>query len=434
MNIKVGVIGPKDSVELIMDVAKSDTNNLSFSPFTYTKYADISEVISTNRSTIDVWIFSGQAPYAIANEADLIDENAFYPKLNGSCLLKTFLEITYRDQMKLERISFDSLQENDIYETFEELKVPVEQIYIDSYKGYKSPEKLIDFHISLYEQNKVQACVTCIRSVYEALKKRNIPVYRIIPTRRDIREIINRSRHQGETLHFKKSQIAVQIIQVEDMNTIINEDTFSYEVHRLDLKLQEAILDYSEAIFGTMLTLGRGNFILFSTRGLLEDTTAYHPNTLLDNLRLITNQPVNIGIGYGQNALVAEQNARQSLTHAKNQGGNLVVLIDEYGYMEGPLKHPQSLGFRFRTEDKETSEMLTKAGINIATFNKFLAIQDKIGPVSSVNVSELLGMTPRNARRILSNLEQHGLAEIVGEEAPSGKGRPRKIFRIGIPH
>jgi hypothetical protein len=432
MNIKVGVLGAKDTVDLMMDIAKANYNDLSFSYFTYNNHADISEILSKHRSMIDVWIFSGQVPYAIAKEANLIDNNAFHLELNGSSLFKTFLEMTYTDHLKLERISFDTIAENAIFETLGELNLPLEDIYINSYKGYKSPQELIDFHFSLYQQNKVRICVTCIRSVYEELKKRNVPVYRIIPTRVAIHQAIRRSRQQGETLHFKRSQIAVQIIQVEDMNNIISENTFSYEVYRLDLKLQEAILEYSEAIFGSLLPLGRGNFIIFSTRGLLEDSTVYHPNTLLDNLRLITDQPVNIGIGYGQNALAAEQNARLGLTHAKNQGGNRVVLVDEYGYMEGPLKRPQSIGFRFRTEDKDISEKLTKAGINISTFNKFLAIQDKIGPVSSVNISELLGMTPRNARRILSNLEQHGMAEIVGEEAPTGKGRPRKIYKIGI--
>lgn len=123
------------------------------------------------------------------------------------------------------------------------------------------------------------------------------------------------------------------------MNTIISNNTISYQVYRLNLKLQEAIIQYSEAIFGSLLPIGMGNFIIFSTRGSLEDNTVYHPTLLLDNLRLITDQKVNIGIGYGQNVLTAEQNARLGLTQAKKQGGNIITLVDEYGFIKGPLNH-----------------------------------------------------------------------------------------------
>ncbi|MDF2721816.1 MAG: hypothetical protein K0Q59_1491, partial [Paenibacillus sp.] len=45
-------------------------------------------------------------------------------------------------------------------------------------------------------------------------------------------------------------------------------------------------------------------------------------------------------------------------------------------------------------------------------------------------IAARLGMTKRNANRILTDLEHCGLAVIVGEEAPT-KGRPRKLYRIG---
>ncbi|MCK9911031.1 hypothetical protein MXD81_17915, partial [Microbacteriaceae bacterium K1510] len=50
--------------------------------------------------------------------------------------------------------------------------------------------------------------------------------------------------------------------------------------------------------------------------------------------------------------------------------------------------------------------------------------------ISAANIAEWLGMTERNARRILGDLAEYGLAEIIGEEAPASRGRPRKIYRI----
>lgn len=51
---------------------------------------------------------------------------------------------------------------------------------------------------------------------------------------------------------------------------------------------------------------------------------------------------------------------------------------------------------------------------------------------SADDLSKWLGMTQRNARRILSCLEKVELAEVVGTEAPGPRGRPRKIFKIGM--
>lgn len=72
--------------------------------------------------------------------------------------------------------------------------------------------------------------------------------------------------------------------------------------------------------------------------------------------------------------------------------------------------------------------------IAISTNNKMIAIQKNIGKhaITASDVAEWLNMTPRNARRILTNLEEQGLAKIIGEEVPLTRGRPRKIYQIGI--
>ncbi|NRG25959.1 hypothetical protein HRF69_02375 [Bacillus circulans] len=64
---------------------------------------------------------------------------------------------------------------------------------------------------------------------------------------------------------------------------------------------------------------------------------------------------------------------------------------------------------------------------------KIIDIQKNIGKhaITASDVAEWLKMTPRNARRILTNLEEQGLAKIIGEEVPLTRGRPRKIYQIG---
>ncbi|TGU66310.1 hypothetical protein EN829_067200, partial [Mesorhizobium sp. M00.F.Ca.ET.186.01.1.1] len=50
--------------------------------------------------------------------------------------------------------------------------------------------------------------------------------------------------------------------------------------------------------------------------------------------------------------------------------------------------------------------------------------------ISAAEMAEWMGMTPRNARRILSDLAEHNVIEQIGEETPTNRGRPRKIYRV----
>jgi Predicted transcriptional regulator len=82
--------------------------------------------------------------------------------------------------------------------------------------------------------------------------------------------------------------------------------------------------------------------------------------------------------------------------------------------------------------NKELSEKLKRCGATITTYNKILSIQKRSGnhSINASTLAEWLKMTPRYARRILNSLTEQGLAEMIGEEAPASKGRPRKIYRV----
>ncbi|MEN1967791.1 hypothetical protein WMZ97_06875 [Lentibacillus sp. N15] len=141
----------------------------------------------------------------------------------------------------------------------------------------------------------------------------------------------------------------------------------------------------------------------------------------------------NIGIGYGKTVFGAEQNAYIALDYSKLQGKNIAILANENGDLEGPLHNHDSLSFSYRSDNLAIIEKLRNAGVNLSTYNKIISIQDKMGqgPVSANDLATWLDMTQRNARRILSDLEKHNLAKVVGAETPGTRGRPRKIYRIG---
>lgn len=431
MKTKLGIVGPKDSVEMIIKIAEKFKDKIIYFPYIYTDVEETAKIVKKGENEVDVWLFSGQAPYTIANKIEL-SHKAFFPELNGSSLLKTLLDISYKNHKNLDYISLDTIPIDEIHETFSELQLPTADLQILPYSGYRPTEELTSFHYDLFKNNKVDVSITCVHSVYKKLKSLGVPAFRVTPTKMALRQTIKMAYQQNETLYFKRSQIAVLIIQTQDDNNFLKEKKLLAQNHRLNLKLQEMIIDFTEAINGSFVFLGNDKFMIFSTRGSLENHGKYFTTSLLEQITLLTNFTSNMGIGYGKTSSEAEQNAYLALNHARNHEKNCTILVDENGSIEGPLKEPDSITYNYQTEDKELLTLLNKAGVNISTYNKIIYIQNSFtnNTVSTASVSEWLNMTQRNARRILTGLEKEGLAQLIGEEAPSNRGRPRKTYRL----
>lgn len=433
MKTQLGIVGPQDSVNLISNVADEFSDRLIKKPFIYTRFEETKDIINEHKDEVDVWLFSGQAPFAIA-QPFLEDQNGFFPHLNGSSLTKVLLDIAYKDQKKLSKLSFDTIPSDEVYETFTELELNTTELMLYPYTGYKPTEELVDYHYQLFKKGKVENCITCIHSVYESLKKINVPTYRIKPTKMVIRETILMACQKSEIIQFKNSQVSVLILQIYEMNKLIAENSASFDAHRLNLKIQEIIIDFAENILGSFMHQGNGKFIIFSTRGSLENhNNNNNISIFLEKITIITKLNANIGIGYGKTIFGAEQNAYLALNYAKQYQNNCIMLANESGIIEGPLQDEKSFSYSYRSDDTLVTNKLKLSGVNISTYNKIISIQDKhgTGSISAYELAQWLGMTQRNARRILSDLKKHELAEVVGEEAPVTRGRPRKIYRVG---
>lgn len=433
MNNRVGIIGPPDSVNLISEIATEFSDQITPVPYIYANLNEVTGIINNHQDEIDVWLFSGQAPYAIA-KADLKPQTGFHPPLNGSSLTKVLLDISYKDKKQLTNLSFDTIASKDVLETFSEFGLATKGLKINAYAGYKPPEELVEFHYELYKNNEVDCCITSVHSVYEALKKLNVSAYRIKPTINSIRKTIFIASQRSEINHLKSTQISILILQLYEMNKLIGEGSISFDTHRLNLKIQNEVIEFTEKIHGSFIQQGNDKFIIYSTRGSLESYSENEIYMFLEKITSLTKLTANIGIGHGKTVFGAEQNAYTALNHANNYGKNTIILIHQDGSIEGPLENQNSITYSRRIDDKQIIDKLKLAGVSVSTYNKLVSIQKKLAQhsVSAFDIAEWLNMTQRNARRILGSLEKYGLAEVIGEETPGPRGRPRRLFRVGL--
>lgn len=101
-------------------------------------------------------------------------------------------------------------------------------------------------------------------------------------------------------------------------------------------------------------------------------------------------------------------------------------------------KMTQELGYKristfpIRYESDTSLENFKKLGMSGATIYKLYCLCDSIGSnrITAAELANGFAITLRSARRILTTLENHGVAKVVGEEQLNGRGRPRYVYHI----
>lgn len=431
MRIRLGVVGPNDSIKLVKNAAK-EFSNIDIIPFAYKKIEETSDIILKNKPYVDQWFFSGQAPfhYALSNRLIRKEEGSYVP-LNGNSLYKTLLEAQLKEQRIFKRISLDTIQEKEVA-TIQDSIQPIE-VSAFPYAGYLPADEIIHFHVELYKRKEIDVAVTCIRAVFVRLKELGIPCYRVTPDVPSIQLMLQFLKERGESYWYKKAQTAILGIEVLHPSNLSEEHFFSYKMKHRELELKRLLLDYAELIRGSFVQIGDGHYYIYSTRGEMElhlqDDSLLR---LMEDARLHSKLEVRIGLGYGLTALEAEQNVRLAFQYARKQDKPVIILIDEDKQVIEHFKSVDPIAYTGRVWGEEWESRLKDANISPAIVSKIqsLALHYKKTHITSQELSSWLKGTERNARRILTEMERLKLVKVSGEEQSGQRGRPKKIYEI----
>lgn len=430
MSIRLGIIGPESTVELIRSVGKEVKGDFTMVEKVYKSYEELKNLKSFYQD-MDALLFSGQAPYFWIKTQENIDIPMLYIPRNGTCLYKVLFDM-YRDNVDMSSLSFDTIKKSHIEETYGELNLPLGEVNTMDYDRYLPYDEIIDYHKEMWKSKKTKAAVTCLQKPHEELSRIGILTYRIYPTKSIIRSTLEKALLYGESTKLKETQIALIIVRAEDVNGMLNEQT-SYQVRRLMLELEQILLDYSEERQASMLKIGDTEFMLVTTRGGLEE----YPNLYSDSqlLRKIkTNSPlrVSVGIGYGRTARMAETNARTALSLSAREGGNCYFLTVEGGNVLGPYMPEVSTSPEKLSIDLE--DLAEKLNMSVLNLRKIKTAIHHINKteITAQELGVAMNLSERSARRILSQMEKKGVAKITGNRTLFDKGRPRYIYKIFI--
>lgn len=431
MKLKIGAIGPRDSLDQIREVANQD-ERIELVEFEYSNFMQLADILNNHRYEVTQWIFSGQNPYYYSLDNNLITaEEAGFPPLHGISLLGTCMRVMQDKKVFINRMSLDTVDEKTVELVLKEFSINNLELELLSYKHYKPYDELIDFHTNLFEKGKTQVALTCLLTVYNELTERGIPCYRLVPSRLAIKTVLDLLVSRASSQVYEKLKVAIIGFECIDSFSV-EESSYIYENRRKCLNLELELLQLAELLNGTLISYQNTKLSIYTTLGDLE---LLHSNqsfiNLIKEIELKTSMTLNVGIGSGYTVYDAKKHVDIAFTHKQESNETSIIYVDEEKKIIDFLKEYTSyytVG-NLPSKWRDTLQEHSYTPIIPAKIYHYLKLK-QIERFSSELVTSLLKNTDRNTRRILSDLEQMGLLEVVGEESSGKPGRPKKIYAI----
>jgi hypothetical protein len=432
MKIQLGIIGSLETIDKIKSVLEEFEDKADAYVFCYHDKKETIEILEQCQNKADVILFSGQVPYSIAHKDRSIRQPTVYIPRTGTSLFTAFWQLKI-ENIDFTRISFDTIQKEDIDEVIKELDISLDKMYVKSYPGDIDYNEVTEFHYNLWKDKKINVAATCLSATYRNLKALGVPVIRLFPTRPLIREYINKAIYKGDVEKIKATQMAVQVVKIKNTNRNISTE---YEYLKIKNKLEEGLICYTQENLGSIFPFGRDEYLIFMTRGTID---AYHTTFRLPHYIAIESDlkvELASGIGFGDSVHEAEVKARNALDYALKENKNCCYILDEKGVILGPIFEEKSnpLSYDLLVEDDAILEMAKDIQISASYVSKIKSILRKMNK-NSIEAEELanyLGISVRSARRILSQIIDAGYGSVVASESRTGIGRPRQIYQINL--
>ncbi|WHY03275.1 hypothetical protein [Neobacillus sp. DY30] len=427
---KVGVVGPELSIERILEVAREFEKNIKFLPFPYKQAIETKEIVLQHKLDVDVWLFSGPIPYAIAKGV-LGNDDSLHGILSWETgLYNSLISLLLQKNEGFKQISIDLPDAINAAEV-RQLDVPIKNLLVQQFPADVNEQDIYMFHNQLWEKGKIDGVLTCYPNVKEQLEQKGIPVSWITTTRLGTKQTLVSLSEKAKAHYYQNTQVAICFIEAEKPDLERIKEELLYDIQSAELKMEEALLRVSRQLNGSFQRAGKGDYMIFSSRG---DVT-HHIHILQETIQKMHDQwklPIAAGVGFGDSVLKAEYNARKAVQRSRGAHQNMIVIVDEQGIVEEYRSNQEIVSYTSKSDEPEIVQKLSEVQISVQLYNKMRSYveQKQWDTFTSRDIAIELGMSFRNSQRILLGLRKTGLVEEVGETKSSDKGRPMKLYRF----
>ncbi len=428
----IGVVGPTDSIELVLDVASE--SGLS-DQVTGRAYERVGEAVAIARDLDRFWrvvIFTGEAPYSLARKETGWRATLDYLPHSVVDLYRTLVKVIQDHDGSIPRMVIDTITQPEVLGGFRDLGLPPPEHFIslqDDDGNLRSVTGLVEAHRTHHTEHEADLSLTCMGSVQETLVAAGVPTYRIDHTRSAIQGVLQRSALASKLARSERTQMAIALVDVDMDPVTPTEGNSLYDVQRRRLSIHHALIDFAEGLYGTLAVLDERTFVVHTTRGSIENALDRRQQGHASGIEPSgVDATTSVGYGFGSTVVDAEANAHLALKLARSSGETHLAFSD--GQVEGIDEIT-----RANHNGDVSGVASSQLGLGPLAFSRLLAALRglDITSVSALEFATAYGVTPRSARRLFTQMEKAGVAhELEAVHRRNGPGRPSKRYRIDL--
>ncbi len=348
---------------------------------------------------------------------------------------RLFLELLLEDrQLDTRRIILDSMipvTEDASVDYLLSYPIPfhIKNMIMDWLTGSSLEEiagveaQIVERITELWEGKKIDLVICHYGSIVPVLEQYRIPYRYSGPTREYLYSLLESLLSEIELKHLH-----------DNLTGVIGVSAYSGDGQLIsEKKMQEILISIkNDFALDVVFQEEEGYYYIFTTLRVIEHITdRFRKCSIRFKLKKEYDIEAYVGYGIGYNVTMAKGNAKDALKEAVFSKGCFVV--DEQHNVLGPLDARNY--FEVKTEmSDEVFRTADRCKLSSITIQKLLSIIEMTGSnrITQQNLAEHLGVTPRNASRILNNLVKGEAATVAYTKSMTSKGRPVKVYELNI--
>lgn len=406
----------------------------------YRDFEHISSIYKEYENSAVGFIVSGQMAYeAIVKAVPDHKLPIVYFQTDSAGLYRLLLEyMAESGRQDLKRVVLDFLftygEDASLEHFLNVLKLPLIRTGLDEWVEHGSladlflvEKRVLEKIIRMWEEKKIDSAICLYSSNIPVLEAHGIPCRYPYPEKEQLEQLAKQVLAWSELKNMRENLPAV--IAVERKEADIDTGGTKEEV---DHGLKEALMSIkSNLALDLILKEEEGGYHLYTSLRIVdfltdEQKVCHLKNTLKEDYDM----SAVVGYGVGHSITSAKMHAEEALKWAVQAGESCIV--DENRSVKGPLN-----GNALKMQDAMTDQayaMAEKCKLSTLTIQKLLSIMKMKGNsrITTQELADLMGVTARNANRILNNLEKGGAASIVHTLSVTSKGRPVKVYELKL--